>query len=371
MESSPPGLRAAAEPTRLRLLLLCAEGELTVSELTDILGQSQPRVSRHLKLLCDAGLLDRFREGNLGVLPPGARGRRRRAGAAPGRRWCRPTIRRGARPRAAGRGEAPARRRGRRLFPRQCRRNGTRSARSISTSARSRRRCSTLLPADGDRATCSISAPAPAACSRLFGAAGRARGRRRSLARDAGGGARQSRARAVCAIARSARATCTSCRCPSESFDAVVFHQVLHYAERPAPGDRRGGARAAAGRPAGDRRFRAARAGVPARRSMRIAAWASPMRRCSQWCAEAGLDARPIAASARRAADRVAVAGASAVPQRRVARRRAATSRIRSLMSSRASLLAADPCAPGRRRWSPSNSSRPRPPRWSRSSGRR
>jgi ArsR family transcriptional regulator len=57
------GLRAAAEPTRLRLLMLCAQGELTVSELTDILGQSQPRVSRHLKLLCDAGLLDRFREG--------------------------------------------------------------------------------------------------------------------------------------------------------------------------------------------------------------------------------------------------------------------------------------------------------------------
>lgn len=63
MESTLSGLRAAAEATRLRLLLLCARGELTVSELTDILGQSQPRVSRHLKLLCDAGLLDRFREG--------------------------------------------------------------------------------------------------------------------------------------------------------------------------------------------------------------------------------------------------------------------------------------------------------------------
>ncbi|MFD2264886.1 ArsR/SmtB family transcription factor [Lacibacterium aquatile] len=56
-------LRAAAEPTRLRLLALCAESELTVSDLTQILGQSQPRVSRHLKLLCDAGLLERFREG--------------------------------------------------------------------------------------------------------------------------------------------------------------------------------------------------------------------------------------------------------------------------------------------------------------------
>jgi ArsR family transcriptional regulator len=56
-------LRAAAEPTRLRLLALCAQGELTVTELTQILGQSQPRVSRHLKLMVEAGLLDRFREG--------------------------------------------------------------------------------------------------------------------------------------------------------------------------------------------------------------------------------------------------------------------------------------------------------------------
>jgi len=63
METTLSGLRAAAEATRLRLLLLCARGELTVTELTDILGQSQPRVSRHLKLLCEAGLLDRFREG--------------------------------------------------------------------------------------------------------------------------------------------------------------------------------------------------------------------------------------------------------------------------------------------------------------------
>ncbi|MDH5555756.1 MAG: metalloregulator ArsR/SmtB family transcription factor [Alphaproteobacteria bacterium] len=57
------GLRAAAEPSRLRLLALCAHAELTVSELVQIIGQSQPRVSRHLKLLCEAGLLDRFREG--------------------------------------------------------------------------------------------------------------------------------------------------------------------------------------------------------------------------------------------------------------------------------------------------------------------
>src|SRR5690348_9888408 len=68
-------LRAAAEPSRLRLLVLCARGELTVTELAQILGQSQPRVSRHLKLLCDAGLLDRFREGTWVYYRLAARGR--------------------------------------------------------------------------------------------------------------------------------------------------------------------------------------------------------------------------------------------------------------------------------------------------------
>src|SRR5207248_463314 len=63
MDELLAALRAAAESTRLRLLLLCARGELTVGELAGILGQSQPRVSRHLKLLCDAGLLDRYPEG--------------------------------------------------------------------------------------------------------------------------------------------------------------------------------------------------------------------------------------------------------------------------------------------------------------------
>ena len=63
METFLVRLRATAEPTRLRLLALCAAAELTVSEVTQILNQSQPRVSRHLKLLCDAGLLNRSREG--------------------------------------------------------------------------------------------------------------------------------------------------------------------------------------------------------------------------------------------------------------------------------------------------------------------
>ncbi|WAP69683.1 ArsR/SmtB family transcription factor [Jiella pelagia] len=57
-------LRAAAEPTRLRLLVLLSGADLTVSELTTILGQSQPRISRHLKLLAEAGLISRYQEGS-------------------------------------------------------------------------------------------------------------------------------------------------------------------------------------------------------------------------------------------------------------------------------------------------------------------
>ena len=56
-------LASAGEETRLRLLALLTEAELTVSELVTILGQSQPRISRHLKLLTEAGLIERHREG--------------------------------------------------------------------------------------------------------------------------------------------------------------------------------------------------------------------------------------------------------------------------------------------------------------------
>ncbi len=56
-------LRALAEPTRLRLVVLLGKSELTVTEITQVVGQSQPRVSRHLRLLVDAGILDRTPEG--------------------------------------------------------------------------------------------------------------------------------------------------------------------------------------------------------------------------------------------------------------------------------------------------------------------
>ncbi|WCT77202.1 ArsR/SmtB family transcription factor [Novosphingobium humi] len=59
-----PLLRALADPTRLRIMRLLAAMELAVGELAQVLGQSQPRVSRHVKILCDAGLAERRKEGS-------------------------------------------------------------------------------------------------------------------------------------------------------------------------------------------------------------------------------------------------------------------------------------------------------------------
>ena len=56
-------VRAIGEPTRLRILVLLARGELAAGEMSTVLNQSQPRVSRHLKLLAEAGLLERRPEG--------------------------------------------------------------------------------------------------------------------------------------------------------------------------------------------------------------------------------------------------------------------------------------------------------------------
>ena len=64
MDDLLSALRAAGEATRLRILVLCAHMDLTVSQIVRVLGQSQPRVSRHLKLLWEAGLVERHREGS-------------------------------------------------------------------------------------------------------------------------------------------------------------------------------------------------------------------------------------------------------------------------------------------------------------------
>lgn len=64
LDAGLAALKALAESTRLRIVLLLVERELTVKDLTVILGQSQPRISRHLKLLHEAGVIERYREGS-------------------------------------------------------------------------------------------------------------------------------------------------------------------------------------------------------------------------------------------------------------------------------------------------------------------
>ena len=56
--------KALADPVRLRIIALVSQAECSVSELTDVLLQSQPRISQHLKALCDSGLVERFRDGH-------------------------------------------------------------------------------------------------------------------------------------------------------------------------------------------------------------------------------------------------------------------------------------------------------------------
>lgn len=63
--------RALADPTRLRILALLRSMDLSVGELAQVLGQSQPRVSRHVKILCDAGLAERRKEGSWVFVMPG------------------------------------------------------------------------------------------------------------------------------------------------------------------------------------------------------------------------------------------------------------------------------------------------------------
>ena len=117
-------LRAAGDPTRLRLLLLLRQAELTVSELIEIVGQSQPRVSRHLKLLCEAGLMERFKEGSWVFYRAADAGQGRRTGRGRWRRLADPAPDRD-RPDAAGACARGARRCSRRLFQGQCRGMGT------------------------------------------------------------------------------------------------------------------------------------------------------------------------------------------------------------------------------------------------------
>jgi ubiquinone/menaquinone biosynthesis C-methylase UbiE len=89
-------MSALADPTRLRIVLLIRQLELSVSEVVQILGQSQPRVSRHIRILDEAGITERRREGAWVFLRPGPRlvdGTLDRLFALPGTDNAKPVLR--------------------------------------------------------------------------------------------------------------------------------------------------------------------------------------------------------------------------------------------------------------------------------------
>ncbi|HEX8364346.1 MAG TPA: metalloregulator ArsR/SmtB family transcription factor [Allosphingosinicella sp.] len=75
MSLAPDIFRSLADPTRLRILVLLRAMELSVGELAQVLGQSQPRVSRHVRILIECGLAERRKEGSWVFLSLGPRER--------------------------------------------------------------------------------------------------------------------------------------------------------------------------------------------------------------------------------------------------------------------------------------------------------
>ncbi len=231
MDSILNALRATAEPTRLRLVVLCAESDLTVTELTGILGQSQPRISRHLRVLCEAGVLDRLREGSWVFFRPAHDG----PGADVGRFLV---------DRLAADDPALA-------LDRQ-RLDDVRRARAATAAAYFRVNAAHW---DEMRKYSAPEAEVEKALLSLFNSdtmhdlldVGTGTGRMLEIFAprvDRAVGIDLSREMLAVARANLDRAGLRNCRVqhgdmynlplPSRSFDAVVFHQVLHFADRPA-----------------------------------------------------------------------------------------------------------------------------------------
>ena len=312
-------LRAAAEETRLRILALLAEGELSVSDLTDILGQSQPRISRHLKLLVEAGLVERHRGGSLGLLPPD-----RRAGA--GASIC-ADLR-------ASTGRRPPLSEDRPGSPR-CGRSAPRQRRAIL------RACAGMGPhalaprrRDGGRGGGARRARASGRSGSLLdlgtgtGPHARAAGAARAGApsgstppRHAGGRPRQSRDGRACRESSCARATSTRRRSAAAAFDLVIIHQVLHYLDDPARALRE--AARVSSRRAGACSWSISRrtSSNSCASATRIVASASRREQIAGWLADAGLDCtsrpRPRAAGAGRATSSPSRSGSASDRARR------------------------------------------------------
>ena len=264
-------LKAAAESSRLRILALLSRGDLTVSDLTEILNQSQPRVSRHLKLLLEAGLIGRYQEGSWAFFrlsdDDAAREFVQRAG-----RPRRMTATR--RSSATSSGSARSSASGRRGRPTTSRANAASwdEIRSLHASDRAveaallQARRQAAVPVDAR----SRHRHRPAA--RTVRAALPARRRHRHVARDAGGRARQSRQGRRRAMRRCGRATSTRRRSSATPSTSSPSTRCCTISTIRSAAIREAARLLRPGRPADHRRFRAACAGVPARGARACAA---------------------------------------------------------------------------------------------------
>lgn len=230
MNETLTALRAIGEETRLRILVLCAAGELSVTDFTHILGQSQPRVSRHLKLLVEAGLLARFREGAHAYF------RLREDG--PAAALLAPVL--GLLPRSDPTLEADRRR-----LAEIRRQRETEAARYFSENAVHWDRLRSLHIDDSEIETVLRSLVPAAGVASLLDI-GTGTGRILQVLADRAGhalGIDQSREMLALARANLAAAGLTHCELrqgdmyrldlPDAQFDLVTIHQVLHYAEDP------------------------------------------------------------------------------------------------------------------------------------------
>ena len=304
-------LKAAAESSRLRILALLSRGDLTVSDLTEILNQSQPRVSRHLKLLLEAGLIGRYQEGSWAFfrLSDDDVGARIRATG-----WSSrvhdgdPQIERDLR--AARRGQAQAAGAGGRLFLGATPRAGTRSARCMRRTARSRRRIRKLVGKRPFQSMLDLGT-GTGRLLELFAPLYR-RGVGIDMSREMLAVARANLDKAGVTNAQVRQGDIYAPPVERDAFDLVTIHQVLHYLDDPQRRSAR--RRARCGRPAGWSSSTSPRTGWNScARSMRMCGSASPTGRSPNGSREAGLDLEetPAVRAARRrraGADRKAVA---------------------------------------------------------------
>ncbi len=255
-------LKAAGEATRLRVLALVAEAELTVSDLTDILRQSQPRISRHLKLLVEAGLVERFREGAWAFF--------RLAEAGGSAELARALV-----ARLDPKDPMVMRDRERLSAVRRARADAAQAYFRAHAAQWDRIRKLHVTDEAVEGAIIDALADKP---FRSLLDLGTGTGRILELFGpniERGLGIDMSLDMLLLARARLERAGLRNCSVrqgdiydlpvPANSFDVVVIHQVLHYPRRRRARDPRGGARAGAVRPPGGGRLRAARSGIPAR----------------------------------------------------------------------------------------------------------